>query len=165
MDYFLLIAGAICMIVGILGSFLPVLPGPPLSYLGILLLHLTSKFDFSWQFFLFWGIVVVLVMVLDYLVPIWGTKKFGGGRRGAWGSALGVLVGVFVLPPWGIIIFPFFGAVLGELSEGKQLNLAIKAGIGSFIGFLSGIIFKFIVSLALAYFFFKDVIVYLVKTF
>ncbi|MBN1462334.1 MAG: DUF456 domain-containing protein [Paludibacteraceae bacterium] len=165
MDYFLLITGAICMIVGILGSFLPILPGPPLSYLGVVLLHFTSKSDFSWQFFLFWGIVVVVVMVLDYLVPIWGTKKFGGGRRGAWGSALGVLVGVFVLPPWGIIIFPFFGAVLGELSEGKQLNLAIKAGVGSFIGFLSGIVFKFVVSLALAYFFFKDVLYILWQVF
>jgi uncharacterized protein YqgC (DUF456 family) len=158
MDYILIISGAVCMVVGFIGCFLPALPGPPISYMGIVMLHFTSKSEFSWEFFLFWALIVVLVSALDYFVPIWGTKKFGGGRRGAWGSALGVVLGVFVLPPWGILLFPFVGAVLGELSGGKQFNPALKAGFGSFVGFLAGIVFKLVVASALGYFFFKDVI-------
>lgn len=157
MDYILIIAGAICMIVGILGCFLPILPGPSISYLGVLLLHFTTKSQFSWQFLVFFGVAVVIVQVLDYFLPIWGTKKFGGGSRGAWGSAFGVVAGLFVFPPWGIIILPFVGAVLGELTDGKEFNLALKSGFGSFIGFIGGIIFKLAISCALAFFFFKDV--------
>ncbi len=157
MDYFLIIVGAILIIAGILGCFLPVLPGPPISYLGILLLHFTQRAEFSLEFLLFFGIAVLLVQVLDYFVPIWGTKKFGGGSRGAWGSAFGVIAGLFILPPWGIIIFPFLGAVIGELSDGKPLTLAVKGGLGAFLGFLVGVLFKLALSLVLAYFFFKNV--------
>lgn len=157
MDYLLIIVGAICIIVGLIGCFLPVLPGPPLSYLGLVLLHFTSVSDFSWSFFLLWAIIVALVQVLDYYLPIWGTKKFGGGRRGSWGSALGVIVGVFVFPPLGIIIFPFVGAVLGEISEGKSFTASFKAGFGSFLGFIGGVIFKLVVASSLAYFFIKEI--------
>jgi uncharacterized protein YqgC (DUF456 family) len=162
MDYVLIILGTICIIVGLLGSVLPVLPGPPLSYVGIILLHLTRRFEFSWSFLIAWAVAVVVVSLLDYYVPIWGTRKFGGGQRGAWGCAFGVVAGVFLFPPWGMIFLPFVGAVIGELTDNNSFEVSLKAGFGAFLGFLAGTIFKVIVSASLAFFFIKDVVVRMV---
>lgn len=151
MDTLLIILAFILIIIGILGSILPVLPGVPVSYVGILLLHFTEKVQFTTQFLIFWLVMVILVQVLDYLVPIWGTKKFGGSKRGIWGCAIGMVVGLF-FGPWGIILGPFLGAIVGELSGGKQTQSAIKAGFGSFVGFLLGVISKLIVSGFLLYY-------------
>ncbi|HPL94924.1 MAG TPA: DUF456 domain-containing protein [Paludibacteraceae bacterium] len=151
METFLIILAFILIVLGILGSILPVLPGVPVSYVGILLLHFTEKVQFSTQFLIFWLVMVILVQVLDYLVPIWGTKKFGGSKRGIWGCAIGMVVGLF-FGPWGIILGPFLGAIVGELSSGKQTQSAIKAGFGSFIGFLLGVISKLIVGGFLLYY-------------
>ncbi len=151
METFLIILAFILIVLGILGSILPVLPGVPVSYVGILLLHFTEKVQFSTQFLIFWLVMVILVQVLDYLVPIWGTKKFGGSKRGIWGCAIGMVVGLF-FGPWGIILGPFLGAIVGELSGGKQTQSAIKAGFGSFVGFLLGVISKLIVSGFLLYY-------------
>lgn len=157
-DIFLAIMGAISIVVGFIGCVLPALPGTPLALFGLVLLHMTSKVSYSWQFFLAWGFAVAVVMVLDYIVPIWGTKKFGGGRKGAWGSAIGMLIGIFVFPPWGLIIGPFVGAVAGEILDGKSQKDALRAGFGSFMGFLAGAIMKLVVAGALAFIFIKDVI-------
>ncbi|MGI5975878.1 MAG: DUF456 domain-containing protein [Paludibacter sp.] len=151
METFLIILAFILIVLGILGSILPVLPGVPVSYVGILLLHFTEKVQFTTQFLIFWLVMVILVQVLDYLVPIWGTKKFGGSKRGIWGCAIGMVVGLF-FGPWGIILGPFLGAIVGELSSGKQTQSAIKAGFGSFIGFLLGVISKLIVGGFLLYY-------------
>ena len=129
MDIFLIILGAICLLVGILGCVLPVLPGVPLAYCGLLLLHATDKVQFSWQFLVIWAVVTIVVQVLDSVVPIWGTKKFGGSKMGVWGSTLGLLVGLF-FGPWGIVLGPFLGAVVFELIDGKNTRLALKAGWG-----------------------------------
>ena len=151
MEILLIILAFILIIVGIAGSILPVLPGVPLSYIGILLLHFTEKVQFTTQFLIFWAAMVILVQVLDYLVPIWGTKKFGGTKRGVWGCAIGMVVGMF-FGPWGIVLGPFAGAIIGELSGGKQTQAAIKAGFGSFVGFLFGIVSKLIVGGFLLYY-------------
>ncbi|OQB30732.1 MAG: hypothetical protein BWY08_00956 [Bacteroidetes bacterium ADurb.Bin174] len=151
METLLIILAFILIILGILGSILPILPGVPISYVGILLLHFTEKVQFTTQFLIFWLVMVILVQVLDYLVPIWGTKKFGGSKRGIWGCAIGMVVGLF-FGPWGIILGPFFGAIVGELSSGKQTQSAIKAGFGSFIGFLLGVVSKLIVGGFLLYY-------------
>lgn len=151
METLLIILAFICIAVGIIGSILPVLPGVPLSYGGILLLHFTEKIQFSTQFLIFWAVMVVIVQLLDYYVPIWGTKKFGGSKRGIWGCAIGMVVGIF-LGPWGIILGPFVGAIAGELSSGKQTRAAIKAGFGSFMGFVLGIVSKLIVGGFLLYY-------------
>ena len=132
MDIFLIILGSICLLVGILGCVLPVLPGVPLAYCGLLLLHATDKVQFSWQFHVIWAAVTVVVQVLDSVVPIWGTKKFGGSKMGVWGSTIGLLVGLF-FGPWGIVLGPFVGAVVFELIDGKNTRLALKAGWGSFV--------------------------------
>ena len=156
MDVFLIILGAICLLVGLIGCVAPVLPGVPLSYLGLLLLHWTDRVQFSWQFLTVWAVIVIVIQVLDYIIPAWGTKKFGGTKYGVWGSTIGLLAGFF-MGPLGIIIGPFIGAVLGELiyfnrhpqsepvqPDNTRFNCALRAGFGSFIGLLAGTLVKVI---------------------
>lgn len=154
MDYLLIGIGILCLLLGLLGGILPVLPGPPLSYLALLLLHFTDRYQFSSRFLLIWGVITAIVFVLDYLIPIWGTKKFGGSKQGVWGSMIGLILGLFLLPPIGIIIGPFAGAVIGELIAGKDHSAALRAGLGSFIGFLLGTLLKLIVSGMMIWYFF-----------
>ena len=156
MDIFLIIIGSLLMILGILGCFLPLLPGPPLSYLGLIAMHLTSKIDFSSKFLISWGIIVILVSILDYLIPIWGTKFFGGSKYGVWGSMAGLLAGLFI-PPLGVLAGPLIGAIVGEMLGGNKQN-ALKAGLGSFIGFLAGTVLKIVVSLMMLYYFVEALI-------
>jgi len=144
MDYVLIVLGALFIIGGILGGVLPVLPGPPLSYIGLLFLHFT------------WIIVAVVVTLIDYFIPIWGTKRFGGSKRGIWGSIIGLVIGLFFFPPFGIIIGPFVGAVVGELTAGKDSGAALKSGFGSFLGFLLGTLMKLIASGLMAWHFGKE---------
>lgn len=158
MDYVLIALGILFIISGILGGILPVLPGPPLSYVGLILLHLTERYQFSTNFLIVWGVITVVVYVLDYLIPIWGTKKFGGSKRGVWGSIIGLLVGMFLFPPFGIIVGPFLGAVLGELSSGKQSREAFRSGLGSFLGFMVGTLLKLIVSGMMAWYFIAEMV-------
>jgi len=159
MDYLLVILGGIMMIVGILGCLLPVLPGPPLSFAGLLLLHFTSFADFSSTFLITWGCVTILVTVLDYVVPIWGTKKFGGSKSGMWGSGIGLLIGLFFLPPIGMIVGPFAGAIIGEAITGKNASGSFRAGLGSFLGFVAGVGLKLAASIVMTFFYIKELIV------
>lgn len=141
MDILLIIVGAVCLVVGLLGCILPMLPGPPLSYVGILLLHFTSKVDFSPTMLLVWLAVVVVVQLLDYFIPLMGTKYFGGSKWGERGCLVGTIAGLFFMP-WGIVIGPFLGALVGELLVGRGAGKALKSGIGSLIGFLAGTVLK-----------------------
>ncbi|WP_167606971.1 DUF456 domain-containing protein [Maribellus sediminis] len=159
MDYVLIGLGVLFMISGILGCVLPVIPGPPLNYLGLLLLHFTERYQFSTRFLVIWGIITAVVYALDYVIPAWGTKRFGGSKRGVWGSVIGLVIGLFFFPPFGIIIGPFLGAVIGELTSGKDSGVAIKSGFGSFIGFLVGTLLKLITSGMMTWYFFKELIV------
>ncbi|NDV94211.1 DUF456 domain-containing protein [Dysgonomonas sp. 521] len=161
LDIILIVIGTILIIAGILGCIIPALPGVPLNYLAIVLLQFTSKTDFSTQFLVVWGIVVIVVQILDYYIPVWGTKKLGGGSYGAWGAGIGVIAGMFVFPPWGIIFMPLVCAILGELLDNKEFNVALKAGFGAFVGFLTGIVMKLVVSITLSFFFFREVYRYI----
>ena len=154
MEIFAGIIGTLLIIIGIVGCIIPGLPGPPLSYVGVLMLQLGPDKPFTWKFFLTWGIITAAVTALDYIVPVLGTKKLGGSRRGVWGSVIGLFLGMFFFPPLGIIIGPFVGAIVGELSGGKNTEDALRAGFGSFIGFLTGTVLKLIVSGMLTYYFF-----------
>jgi hypothetical protein len=158
MNYFLIIVGILFALTGILGCFLPFLPGPPLNYIALLLLHFTSIHQFTTKFLVIWAIIAAVVVLLDYLIPVWGTKKFGGSKQGVWGSVIGLVAGLFIFPPFGIIIFPFAGAVVGELIAGKDTGSALKAGFGSFVGFLTGTILKLIVSGMMTWHFFSKII-------
>ena len=139
----LITIGSICLILGLLGSVLPVLPGPPLSYAGLILLHLTERVQFTTTQLVVWLILVLLTLAADYILPLLGVKKLNGSKWGNVGCIIGTVVGIFILPPWGIIIFPFAGAVLGEiLFAKKNTPEALKAGFGAFIGFILGTVFK-----------------------
>lgn len=145
MDILLIVLGSICLIIGLIGCIIPMLPGPPIAYGALILLHLTDKVQFTLKQLIVWLVVVIVVQVIDYFIPTLGTKKLGGTRWGIWGCFIGTLIGMFVFPPWGVILGPFLGAVIGELLGGKETEEALKAGLGAFIGFMAGTILKFIV--------------------
>ncbi|MBE6302003.1 MAG: DUF456 family protein [Parabacteroides distasonis] len=142
MDIILIILGIVCLLLGMVGCFLPVLPGPPLSYLGLLLLHWTEQIHFSTTSLLIWLLLVIVVQILDYISPVLGTKYAGGSKWGNRGCIIGTVAGLFVFPPWGILIGPFVGAVIGELISGKQSVDAVQAGLGAFLGFLFSVVAK-----------------------
>lgn len=108
--------------------FLPVLPGPPLSYLGLLLLHFTDKVQFTVTQLAVWGVLVVVVQLLDYITPVLGSKYGGGSKWGSWGCMIGTIAGIFIFPPWGILFGPFAGAVIGELLGGKSHSKLLRRG-------------------------------------
>ena len=150
MNVFLIIIAGILLIIGLTGCVLPVIPGVPLSYVGILLLHFTENVQFSVTFLIVWAVIVIVVQVLDFYIPVWETKRFGGSRWGTIGSLTGIIVGLF-FAPWGIIIGSFVGAVIGELLSGRASQDALKAGLGAFVGFLLGTVAKLTVSVFLIY--------------
>jgi hypothetical protein len=141
MDIFLSVLAILLLLIGLIGAVIPIIPGPIISYLGLLSLYFNSHQPFTDRFMLFWAAIAVGITVLDNLVPVLGTQKMGGTKKGVWGSIIGLILGLS-FPPFGILIGPFVGAVIGELIGGKEFNLALKAGFGSFLGFLTGTILK-----------------------
>lgn len=158
MDIALAVLGTALVLIGFIGSILPVIPGPPISWVGLLLLKWTDYIadhgeaygNALWILLFF----VILVTILDYVVPIMGTKKYGGSKRGVWGATIGVVVGLFFGPP-GIIIGPFLGAYIGEITTGKKERDALRAAWGSFVGFLLGVGMKLMVCGAILFFFIR----------
>lgn len=142
MDIVGIILSIVCLLLGFVGCFLPILPGPPIAYAGMLILRATDRFPFTTMQLVVWGIAVVTVQLLDYLTPLFGTKYSGGSRWGSWGCVIGTLLGIFLFAPWGILFGPFIGAFIGELIGGKSSNTALKAGFGAFVGFLVSVVLK-----------------------
>jgi len=141
MDTLLYIIALTAALIGAAGSFLPILPGPPIAWAALLLLYFFPGNTFTTQTIIVHGLIVAGITVLDYFIPIWGTKRFGGTKSGERGSMVGLLLGLFT-PPLGIIIGPFLGAFVGELIQGSSRNQAFKSAIGSFLGFLAGVFLK-----------------------
>lgn len=131
------ISGFIFILAGLVGSFLPVLPGPPISYAGLLLIHFLGGHPFSTSILFAFALLSVLLLFLDYYLPVWTTKKFGGTKAGQWGATLGVLIGLFA-GPWGIVLGPLIGAYVGELFVGRNNQDAWQSAKGAFLGFLLG---------------------------
>jgi len=156
MDFILLGIGVVLIVIGLLGCILPIIPGPPISFVGLIMLQLTDKGDFSTNFLLIMGFLAVFVTVLDYIVPIWGTKRFGGSKAGVWGSTIGLVVGLFFFPPIGIILGPLVGAIVGESMRGTEFKDSLRAGMGSLLGFLLGTGIKLISSGLMTWYFFKE---------
>lgn len=157
LEIFLIIVGVIFCLVGIAGSILPVLPGPPISWLGLLMLYLIPDIPMDYTFLGITLGVALLIFAMDYVVPIIGTKYFGGSKAGAYGSTLGLIAGLF-FPPLGFLIGPFLGAFFGEIIFNAQSNSkhAFKSAVGSFIGFLAGTFMKVLVAIVyLGLFFYK----------
>jgi uncharacterized protein len=154
-DYILLIFGIIFMILGIIGCLVPVLPGPPFSFCGILLLHFTRFGHFTNLTLVTFGIIAIVVTILDYIVPVWGTRKFGGSKYGTRGATVGLIVGFF-LGPLGIILGPLIGAFIGEMIFKDDMGYAFKAGFGSLLGFLTGIGLKLAASFIMTFYFIRE---------
>lgn len=144
MDIILITIALLLLVGGILGCVRPIVPGAPLAYAGLLLLHLTNRVDFSTSHLLVWLIVVIALQVLDYITPLLGSKCSGGSDYGNRGSLAGTIIGLLFLP-WGIVLGPFIGAIAGELLGGRDFPHAIKAGLGSLVGFLLGTLLKVVV--------------------
>ncbi|WP_375239886.1 DUF456 domain-containing protein [Aurantibacter sp.] len=146
MDILLTCLGFLFIILGLIGSFLPVLPGPPISWIGLLLLYLTDAVPNNNILLIITFIVAILVFTLDYIIPAIGTKKFGGSRAGVIGTSIGLIIGLIAPIPFGIIIGPFVGALIGELTNQADTKTAIRAAFGSFLGFVTSTLLKFIVA-------------------
>ena len=144
MDILLIVFAFLLLVAGIAGCVLPLLPGPPLAYAGMLLLHLTDKVHFTTPQLVIWLVVVIVLQVVDYITPLLGSKYSGGTSFGNRGCMAGSLFGLFFIP-WGVIVGPFIGAVVGEMLGGQDLSHAIRAGIGTLLGFLFGTLLKVIV--------------------
>jgi uncharacterized protein len=156
-DYILLILGIVLMILGIIGCLVPVLPGPPFSYLGLILLHLTRFGHFTYPTLIIFGLVAVVVTIMDYIVPVWGTKRFGGSKYGIRGATVGLIIGFF-LGPLGLILGTLIGAFVGEMIFKDDISYAFKAGLGSLLSFLTGIGLKLATSLVMTFYFIRELI-------
>ena len=147
MDVFLIVISLLFMFLGIVGSFLPILPGPLTSWVGLLILHFTNTVPMNWPFLIITFSIALGIWLLDYFIPAMGTKRFGGSRAGIIGTSIGLVVGLLSPIPGGIIIGPFLGALIGELINKSTFNKAVKAAFGSFLGFLASTFIKFVVAI------------------
>lgn len=146
MDILLLLLGFVCVVMGIFGSFLPVLPGPSISWAGIVLLYFTTAVSANYWILGISALITIALTLLDYIIPAKGTKKFGGSSYGIWGTNIGLIVGIFAPIPLGFLIGPFVGALIGELIyDYKDHQRALKAATGSLLGFLASSFMKFVV--------------------
>jgi uncharacterized protein YqgC (DUF456 family) len=147
MDIFLLIIGFLFALLGIVGSFLPVLPGPLTGWLGLLVLHFTAVIPMNYTFLGVTLAIAIFIWILDYIIPAIGTKRFGGSKYGVYGTTIGLLIGLFSPIPFGFLIGAFLGAFIGELIYDKSdSKRALKASIGSFIGLLASATLKFAIA-------------------
>ncbi len=169
MDVLLIILAFLCGLIGIAGAIIPGVPGTPLSYGALLLLHFTKGITYSDKFLIIMAVIAVVITLVDYWIPIYGTKKFGGTKAGVRGSIVGLILGVIVLPIlgivigpfglFGIILGPFLGALVGERMAGTPEHDAFRSAIGSFLGFVAGTLIKVIFGLVVMFYLVKDVVV------
>ena len=158
MDIFLLTIGFLFVMLGLIGSFLPVLPGPLTSWLGLFILYYTSIVPMNYTFLGITLAIAILIWILDYIIPAIGTKRFGGSTYGVYGTTIGLLIGLFSPIPLGILIGAFLGAFIGEILHDKtNTKRAFKASIGSLLGLITSTIIKFTVALVYAVLFFVKV--------
>ena len=164
METFLIVLAVILALVGIAGSIVPGLPGPPLSWAAVLVLSFTSVANYSPTFLIVTALIATVITVLDYVVPSISTKKFGGSKAGIWGCNIGLVVSIIGLPfgpqgLLGVILWPFIGAFVGEKISGKASREALRAAWGAFVGFLTGTGLKFVYGIAIVFIVIRDLVV------
>ena len=159
MDILIIVIGLILALAGIIGCILPVIPGPILSFLALILLSLTKSWQiFSPTFLIVMGALTALLMILDYIAPALGAKKYGASKPGLWGSVIGMVIGIFFIPPWGIIVGAFVGALVGELLAGKSGKNALRAGWGILIGNVLAIGLKLAFTTVALFYYIKEML-------
>lgn len=147
MDILFISVAAILMLLGVIGSFLPILPGPLTSWLGLLILSYSQQATLSSSLLILTFCLALAIFLLDYIIPALGTKRYGGSRYGMIGTTLGLIIGLLSPLPFGILIGPFIGALIGELLYQNNTQYALRAAYGSLMGFLASTFIKFMVSL------------------
>lgn len=141
------------LLLGLIGAVVPALPGPPLSYAGLLLLQWSGRGGFSFVFLCVWAAITVAVVIADNILPAWMTKRFGGSRAAVTGSVIGLIAGIFLFPPAGLIVGPFLGAFIGELINNRADGAkALKVALGAFLAFIAGTGAKLIASSMMIFF-------------
>ena len=148
---------SIFLLLGIIGSIVPIIPGPIMSFFGLLIVHFFSVFTFSHNFLIVCAFATLLVFLSDYFLQLFGVKKFGGGKNSILGTLIGVIIGLFFVPLGGLFFGPFMGAYFGALMDNKQKNQALKIAIGSLVGFLFGTFIKFAFSIYIIYTIFNKI--------
>lgn len=161
MDFILVCLAVIFGITGLLGCILPVIPGPPLSYAGLLIMYLWGNGsepgnEITGRFMLVWLAITVIITILDYIVPVFFTRITGGSKEAARCAIAGTIIGMLFFPPFGIIIGAFAGAFLGEIIiNNKKIGTSFLSAIGSFIGFVFGTGIKLMASGLMMYYIIK----------
>lgn len=154
MNTFLIILAFVCLAVGLIGSVAPGLPGPPFSWVGLLVASFTPWVATSTALLIVTAAVAVVITVLDYVVPSLTTKRFGGSKYGVWGCNIGLVISMVGLPfgPGGlvgVVIWPFLGAFVGEYIKQQGLRPSLHAAWGAFLGFLTGTFLKLVYGIVL----------------
>jgi uncharacterized protein YqgC (DUF456 family) len=157
LEIFFIILGILLALAGFIGCILPVIPGPPLSYLALIALSYARDWEvFSATFLIIMAILMIIVMILDYVVPVIGASRFGASKFGISLSIVGMFLGIFFFPPWGIFIGAFIGGVVGEILQGRRGREALKVGWGIFVGNMLSIGIKLSFALAVIFFYVKE---------
>ncbi|MBV6643917.1 MAG: DUF456 domain-containing protein [Cyclobacteriaceae bacterium] len=150
MIYFLIVLAFLLVAAGIIFSVLPPLPGPILAYGALWCTHFSAiENQISVGWWIFWTLLALGITILDYMLPVMATKKFGGTKAGIYGGIIGTVAGVLLPIPFGIILGPLLGAIIGDLIGGNQWRAALKSGFGSFLGFVTATLAKVLVSIAI----------------
>ena len=147
MDLLLIIISAVLIISGIIGSFIPILPGPLTSWFGLFILNLISSVEIDSALLIITFIIAITIFILDSLIPIYGSKYFGATKYGIIGASIGLVIGIITPIPFGILIGPILGALIGELLFNNDLKKSIKSSIGVLIGFVASSFIKFVTSI------------------
>ena len=146
MDLIFIVLAGFLMVAGVLGSFLPVLPGIPLSWLGLLMLHFSAAVPQNYTFLGITLLITIIIFALQYAIPALGTKYLGGSRSGMIGATAGLVAGIFIPIPFAILFAPFVGAYIGEIINKSDRKTALRAASGSFIGLLASTFMEFVVT-------------------
>ena len=163
MNVTLIILASVFVLLGLVGSVVPAIPGPPLSWVGLLLFHFSSLGQYDITFLVVTAVVAAVITVMDFVLPSLSTKKRGGSKAGIWGCNIGLVVSIMGAPfgpqgLLGIIFWPFVGALIGELIAGKKDKEVLRAAWGAFLGFLTGTLLKFFYCLFVIIFIVVDLV-------
>ena len=161
MSWLFIVLAIISAIVGVVGAIVPGIAGTPFSFIGLLLMSFVDGIEYSTQFLVIMGVIGAIIFVLDYVVPIWGTKTLGGTKAGTRGSTIGLILGLlitFVFPIGfiAVLLGPFLGAYICEKTNGTDDHLAWRSAFGSFVGFLTGTFLKLVYAAVCIYYIVKD---------
>ncbi len=158
MSIVIIILAVLAGIIGIAGSILPGLPGPPISWAGLLILYIwgngtnAAGNPMTTKFLLIWLAITIVVCIIDYVVPAYFTRITGGSKAAGRGAIIGLIVGMFV-PPVGIILGTLGGAFLAEfLVSRKDGWESTKSAVGALLGFFFGTGIKLIASGLMMYY-------------